>query len=402
MSSMKNVQQKLQQRLKERESEIIELRRYMHQYPELSFKEEKTAKFIADFYEGKDCVVKTNVGDGYGITVDITGGLPGANLAIRADFDALPIQEDTPFPFASQTPGVMHACGHDGHTAYMMILADTLIELKAEIPGSIRVLHQPAEEIPPGGALGMIEAGCLDGIDHVLGAHVMTNMALGKIGYREGAIQTGRSTFKLKLQGKGGHGAAPQEANDTIVAAAQFITAVQTIVSRRINPADTVTVTIGSFDGAGIPNVIKDSVSLAGDVRVMRESNLAIVEAQFKQLLDGICQAFGLTYDLDYTSDYPVLMNDAELTQMAAKAFKKAKIENVTEVFRCEPQTPSEDFAYYAKVKPSSFFYIGATKEGEEAFPHHHPKFQIDEECLLIAARAMGSAVLEYQFNGIK
>lgn len=402
MSQMKNLQEKLQQRLKERESEIIELRRHMHQYPELSFKEEKTAKFIADYYEGKDCLIKTNVGDGYGITVDIQGGLPGANLAIRADFDALPIQEDTNLPFASQNPGVMHACGHDGHTAYMMVLADTLIELKDELPGMIRVLHQPAEEIPPGGAIGMIEAGCLDGIDHVLGAHVMTNLTLGKIGYREGAIQTGRSTFKLKLQGKGGHGAAPHEANDTIVAAAHFITAVQTIVSRRINPADTVTVTIGSFDGAGIPNIIKDSVSLSGDVRVMRESNLAVVEAQFKQILDGICQAFGVTYDLDYSSDYPVLMNDTALTEMTAKAFKEANIENVTDIFRCEPQTPSEDFAYYAKVKPSSFFYIGATKEGEEMFPHHHPKFQIDEECLLIAARAMGSAVLEYQFNGVK
>lgn len=398
---MKELQRALSQRLKEREPEMIELRRFMHEHPELSFKEEKTAKLIADFYVGKDCQVQTDFGGGYGILVDIQGGKPGPSLAIRADFDALPIQEDTGLSFASKNPGVMHACGHDGHTAYMLILADTLIEMKEQLPGRIRILHQPAEETPPGGALGMVKAGCLDGYDHVLGAHVMSTMALGKIAYREGPIQTGRTTFKVKLQGKGGHGSTPQDANDTIVAAAQFVTAVQTIVSRRVNPFDTVTVTIGSFDGKGSANVIKDSVELVGDVRVMKESSRGLVEREFKRLLDGICLAFGISYDLDYAHDYPVLVNDEALTAMFSRGTKAATIANVTEVFRCDQQTPSEDFAYYAEEKPSCFFYVGATKEGKEIYPHHHPKFTIDEECLLITADVMGNAVLTYLVEGV-
>ncbi len=398
---MKELQKRLSQRLKEKESELIKLRRHMHEYPELSFKEAQTAKLIADFYKGKDCQVQTNFGGGYGILVDIQGEKPGPSLAIRADFDALPIQEDTGLPFESKIPGVMHACGHDGHTAYMLILADCLIELKEELPGRIRILHQPAEETPPGGALGMVKAGCLEGYDHVLGAHVMTTMNVGQIAYREGPTQTGRTTFKVSLQGKGGHGSTPQDANDTIVAAAQFVTAVQTIVSRRVDPFDTVTVTIGSFDGKGSANVIKDKVELVGDVRVMKESSRGLVEREFKRLLEGICLAFGISYELDYAHDYPVLVNDSALTDMFARVTKEAEIANVTEVFRCDQQTPSEDFAYYAEEKPSCFFYVGATKAGEPFYPHHHPKFTIDEDCLLIAADVMGNAVLTYLFEGV-
>jgi len=399
---MDALKKELMKRLKAKEPEIIRLRRYMHENPELSFHEEKTAQLIADFYEGKDCTVHRNFGGGYGILVDIEGGKPGPSLALRADFDALPIQEDTGLPFASKTPGVMHACGHDGHTAYMLILADTLIELKNDLPGRIRIIHQPAEETPPGGALGMVEAGCLNGYDHVLGAHVMSNLGLGKIAYREGPVQTGRTTFSIKLQGKGGHGSMPQDANDTIVAAAQFVTAVQTIVSRRVNPFDTATVTIGSFDGKGSANVIKDSVVLKGDVRIMTEETRTLIEKEFKQLLSGIASAFGITYELDYAHDYPVLVNDDALTKMFANTTKETDIDGVTEVVRCEPQTPSEDFAYYAQEKPSCFFYVGATKDGDEWYPHHHPKFVINEDCLLITAKVMGNAVLSYLYNGVK
>lgn len=398
---MNELQKKLSERLSEREDEIIKLRRYMHEYPELSFKEEKTAKFIADFYEGKDCVVQTNFGGGYGILVDIKGGKPGPSLAIRADFDALPIQEETGLLFASKNPGVMHACGHDAHTAYMLVLADTLIELKEELPGRVRIIHQPAEETPPGGALGMVKAGCLEGYDHVIGAHVLTSFELGKVAYREGEMMSGRTTFKAVLHGKSGHGSMPHDANDAIVAASQFVTAVQTIVSRRVNPFDMVAVTIGSFDGKGSANVIKDTVELVGDVRIMTEDSRKLVEYEFKKILSGICEAFGITYELDYIHDYPVLVNDPALTEMIAKATIAADFEKVTDVFRCDQLTPSEDFAYYAQEKPSSFIFIGAVKKGDEFYPHHHPKFKIDEACLLITAQVMGNAVLYYLFNGV-
>lgn len=398
---MENLQVQLFEKLQAKEAEMIKIRRHFHEHPELSFQEDQTAKYIADFYADKACEVQTKVGGGNGILVDIHGGKEGPTLAIRADFDALPIQEETNLPFSSKVPNVMHACGHDGHTAYMMILAASLIELKEELAGTIRVIHQPAEEVPPGGAKGMIEAGCLDGVDNVLGIHVMSTMPLGDVLYHKGPVHTGRATFKVLLKGKGGHGSTPQDANDTIVAASQFVTAVQTIVSRRINPFDTATVTIGSFDGKGSANVIKDAVTLEGDVRVMKEETREIVEKEFKQILDGICRTFGLTYELDYANDYPVCVNDEKVTEMVAGALKAANIPEIKNLVECGPQTPSEDFAYYAKERPSCFFFVGAHKEGTPMYPHHHPKFYIDEDCLLIAAKSMGSAVLYYLSKGV-
>ncbi len=223
----------LVKRLQEKEEKMIEIRRHLHEHPELSFQESETPKYITDFYKDKDCEVKTNVGEN-GVKVTIDSGNPGKTIAIRADFDALPIQEDTGLSFASKNDGVMHACGHDAHTAYMLILAETLIEMKDQFNGKVIVIHQPAEEMPPGGAKSMIEDGVLDGVDHVLGTHVMTNMEPGKVFYRPENVQTGRSYFKLTIQGEGGHGSSPHTANDAIVAGANFVTTAQTIVSRRL------------------------------------------------------------------------------------------------------------------------------------------------------------------------
>ncbi|EHI69981.1 M20 family metallopeptidase [Streptococcus ictaluri] len=392
---MKQFTDKVLARLEAKQSRMIEIRRYLHQRPELSFQESKTAKYISDFYQGKDCQVQTNVGGIRGVVVDVFGSKESAkkqqHIAIRADFDALPIQEETGLPFASVNPGVMHACGHDAHTAHMLILAETLIELKSEFSGHVRVLHQPAEEVPPGGAKAMIEAGCLDGIDAVLGIHVMSTMEEDTVQYHAGAVQTGRATFKVKIQGKGGHGSMPHLANDAIVAAASFVTSAQTIVSRRISPFETAVVTIGSFDGKGSANVIKDSVTLEGDVRVMSEESRQIVEEEFKQILEGICQAFKVTYELDYLNDYPVLMNDAHVTDTVTKALREQAIPEM-EVLECDPQTPSEDFAYYAQQIPACFFYVGAHEAGKAYYPHNHPKFEISEQSLLISAKAKAMA----------
>lgn len=393
---MTNFNSKLLALLEQKNEKMIEIRRYLHQHPELSFHETETAKYIADFYKDKDCVVKTNVGGIYGIVVEIFGSMettkPIKHIAIRADFDALPIQEETGLEFSSTNPGVMHACGHDAHTAYMLVLAESLIELKSEFSGHVRILHQPAEEVPPGGAKAMIEAGCLDGIDAVLGIHVMSTMEEGTVQYHAGAVQTGRATFKVVLQGKGGHGSMPHNANDTIVAASQFVTAAQTIVSRRVSPFETAVVTIGSFDGKGSANVIKDSVTLEGDVRVMSEATRKTIEEEFKEILDGIASAFKVTYKQDYINDYPVLMNDSNVTNAVATALKAQAIPEV-EVLECEPQTPSEDFAYYAQTIPACFFYVGAHIPGTEYFPHHHPKFQISEKALMISAKSMATAL---------
>lgn len=385
----------LLQKLDEKKGRMIEIRRYLHQHPELSFKEEKTAQYIANFYKDKDVNVRTNVG-GYGVVVTIEGGQPGKTVALRADFDGLPISEVADVPFKSQNPGVMHACGHDGHTAYLMILAESLIEMKDQLKGNVVILHQPAEETPPGGAVAMIEDGCLEGVDNIFGIHLMSLANTGEVAYRSGEMQAGRSYFKVKIQGKGGHGSAPHTSNDSIVAASHFVVAAQTIVSRRINPFDMATVTIGSFDGKGSFNIIKDSVELEGDVRTMSDEVRAKVETEFKRILAGIAQEFDITYDLIYSHDYPVLVNDKEMTELVANAINKAEIPEIKAVVETPPASASEDFAYYLQKVPGSFFYVGAKPVDGPAYPHHHPKFVINEDSLIIAAKAMAAVVVEY------
>ena len=278
----------LMKMLEQRKDEMIQIRRYLHEHPELSFQEEKTAQFIIDFYKGKDIDIQTNVGNGYGIIVTIKGGKPGKTIGLRADFDALPIIEETDVPFKSKNEGVMHACGHDGHTAYLLVLADCLIQLKAELTGTIKIIHQHAEEVPPGGAKSIVESGVLDDLDAVYGVHLFPTNPAGEVGYRSGYAMAGRTYFKLKIQGSGGHGSSPHLANDSIVAGAHFVTAIQTVVSRRLNPFDMGVITIGSFDGKGQFNVIKDSIELEGDVRYMTEEVQQLINKEIHRIVNGI------------------------------------------------------------------------------------------------------------------
>lgn len=393
MSFLENIMHALDKK----EERMREIRRYLHAHPELSFEEEKTAAYIEAFYKDVPIdSIQTNFGGERGIVVDIKGGKDGQTLALRADFDALPIKEETDLPFASKNEGVMHACGHDAHTAYMLVLAETLAEMKDQLSGNIRIIHQPAEEMPPGGALGMVKAGVLDGVNTVLGIHVMSSMESGKVFYRSGETQTGRAKFVLKVQGKGGHGASPHTANDAIVAASAFVMNVQTIISRRMDPFDTAVVTIGSFDGKGQFNIIKDSVTLEGDVRAMSTAGRQLVEEHVRQISKGIEEMYGVTIDLNYANDYPVLINDEEVTGNVRDALIEADISEVQEVVEVEPQSPSEDFAYYLQEKPGSFFYVGAQPKDKDWYPHHHPKFDIDEGSLLISAKSMAAVVAKY------
>ncbi|MGF2384529.1 amidohydrolase [Lentilactobacillus otakiensis] len=390
-----DLEQELMQRLENDEDEMIKIRRHLHEHPELSFQEKETAKYIKDYYKDLDCTV-SDCGDGYGIVVDIDSGQPGPKLALRADFDALAIQEDNDLPFKSQNPGVMHACGHDGHTAYMMVLAKNLIALRRQLKGSIRIIHQPAEEVSPGGAKSMVADGALDRVNHVVGIHVMSSMPTGAIGYHYGESQTGRSDFTVKFTGKGGHASMPHLSNDAIVAGSYFVTTLQTVVSRRLDPFDTGSVTIGSFDGAGSFNAIKESVTLKGDVRVMKESTRKKIREQIKQIVHGIEVTFGVTAKLDYDDNYPVLYNDPDFSRHVVKVLKDAKIPEVTQVTDFGPQDPSEDFAYFAQKKPSIFFYVGCMTDDGANHPHHSPDFMMNEKCLLIAAKAAGTVTLDY------
>lgn len=388
--------------LQERKDEITQIRRHLHEHPELSFHEAETAKFIQDFYKGKDVEVATEVGNGHAVIVTIKGGKPGKTIALRADFDALPIEEQTDLPFKSKNPGVMHACGHDGHTAYLLVLADCLIQLKENIPGTIKIVHQHAEETPPGGAKSVVESGILDDVDQIFGIHVFPFGESGQVYYHSGFAMAGRTYFKLKIQGVGGHGSSPHMANDAIVAGAYFVTAIQTVVSRRLNPFDTGVITIGSFDGKGSFNVIKDAVELEGDVRYMNTENRDKMDAEIHRIVAGIEAMFGVTVELTYTNDYPPLYNDPAVTEQVVASLQKGLGEYLTGISEYDMLSGSEDFAYYLQKIPGVFFYIGAKpKNTSNAYFNHHPKFDIDEDALLVAAKSVADVVLDYyKLNG--
>ncbi|WP_419958726.1 amidohydrolase [Psychrobacillus psychrotolerans] len=392
------MREKLMEMLDARKDEMIQIRRYLHEHPELSFKEEKTSRYIAEFYKGKGVEIQTNIGNGYGIIVTIVGAKRGKTIGLRADFDALPIVEETPVPFKSKNEGVMHACGHDGHTAYLLVLADCLIQLKSELAGTIKIIHQHAEEVPPGGARSIVETGLLDDLDEVYGIHLLPIAPVGMVGYNKGYAFNGRAYMKLKIQGRGGHGSSPHLANDAIVAGAHFVTAVQTIISRRLSPFDIGVITIGSFDGAGTFNVIKDSVVLEGDIRYMTDATKETIEREVKRLVRGLQEEFDVSCELTYTPDYPPLYNNPELTEKVAVTLLNANVKEITEVIEVPPMAPSEDFAYYAERFPACFFYIGCTPKGvEEPYFNHNPKFDIDEDALLVAAKAVGQVVCSMQ-----
>ena len=382
------------QEIDQRKDEMIQHRRHIHHNAEVSFKEKETADYIVNYYKGKDVEVTKNMG-GYGLRVLIDSGKAGKTIALRADFDALPIQEETGLDFASKNPGVMHACGHDAHTAYLMVLADILLEKKDQLKGKIVIIHQHAEEAPPGGAKQMIEAGVLEGVENVFGIHVMSAMDFGSIQYHKGNTQTGRAKFTIKFQGKGGHGSMPHQANDSIVAASYFVTVLQTIISRRLSPFENGVVTIGSFAGEGSFNIIKDSVTVMGDVRAMSDETKDKIEAEVKRIAKGVGLTFNMDVDIDYVNDYPVLYNNPAMTQLVVDAITEAKIPGVVDILDGGPQPPSEDFSYYAAERPSCFFYVGAHKE-DAPYPHHHPKFDIREDAMVIAAKAMAAVSLKY------
>lgn len=387
----------LMKMLAEREDEMIKIRRYLHEHPELSFKEEKTAKYITDFYDGKDVEIETNVGNGYGIIVTINGASPGKTVGLRADFDALPIKEEAEVSFTSKNEGVMHACGHDAHTAYMLVLADCLIALKNTFSGTIKIIHQHAEEQPPGGAKSIMESGKLDGVEAIFGVHVLPMAAAGTVGYHSGYSFNGRTYFKLKIQGTGGHGSSPHKANDAIVAGSYFVTAVQTVASRRVDPIAAGVVTIGSFDGKGTFNVIKDSIELEGDIRYSDSETEEVIAQEIHRIVSGLETLFGVTCELTYTPDYPPLYNDPELTAFVAEVLNGIKDKEITEVKEFPKLSPSDDFAYYLEKIPGVYFFIGCTPKGvEQPYFNHHPKFDIDEDAILVAAKSVGHVACAY------
>lgn len=380
--------------LEDHYEEMIEIRRHLHQHPELSFEEVKTPKFITEYHKKLGHDVRTEVG-GRGVVATLKGNKPGQTVALRADFDALPIQEENESPYKSQVPGVMHACGHDGHTATLLVLAKVLNQMQDDLEGDIVFIHQHAEEVTPGGAIDMIKDGCLDGVDVIFGTHIWSTEPLGDITYRVGPIMAAADYFNITIKGQGGHGAMPHLTKDAIVIGSQLVTNLQQIVSRRVNPLDSAVLSIGAFEAKNAFNVIADTAKISGTVRTFKEDVRDFMESEIKRVLEGTCLSANADYTYSYGRGYPAVINHDQETQFLAKIAESVPgVENVRE---CEPMMGGEDFAYYLQHVKGTFFFTGAqSPDWEKAYPHHHPKFDIDERSMLIAARTLGKATLTY------
>jgi amidohydrolase len=392
------VLQNLFEKLEESFEEMVDVRRYFHQHPELSFQEVRTAKYIANFYKELGIEVKENVG-GNGVVARIKGARPGKTVALRADFDALPIQEENEVAYKSIVPGVMHACGHDGHTATLLVLAKIINELKDNLAGEYVMIHQHAEEYAPGGAISMIKDGCLDGVDVIFGTHLWSPVPYGTIQYRKGPIMAASDRFEITIQGFGGHGAQPHKTKDAIVVASQLVLNLQQIVSRRINPIDSAVLSVGSFVANNAFNVIADSAKIIGTVRTFNEDVRNHIEKEIEKVIKGTCFTTDCTYEYLYDRGYPAVVNHDEETDFLISSAKH--VSDIGSIEETDPEMGGEDFAYYLQHVKGTFFFTGAKPNGVDIpYPHHHPKFDINEKAMLIAAKTLGSAALQYQEVG--
>jgi amidohydrolase len=392
---MDMLQEKLKELLKEMEPQMVAWRRHLHQYPELSFQEEKTPAMIADILrELQFDEVRTGVG-GRGVVGVLHGGKPGATVALRADFDALPIQDEKEVAYKSKVPGVMHACGHDAHTSGLLGLATVLARHRDEIPGTITFLFQHAEEENPGGAIQMVEDGALQGVDAIFGAHLWSMCPVGTVWVSAGPVMANCDDFIIEIKGKGGHGAVPQETVDAIVIGSQIVGALQTIASRNISPLESVVVTVGTFHAGDNYNVIADRCRLTGTVRSFLPHVRDKAEQRLIEIAKGTAALMGGSAEVTYMRGYPAVINSEAETEIVRQA--AAATVGWDNVERMEPTMGAEDFAYYLEKVPGSFLFVGAGNPQKGAgYPHHHPRFDIDESAMLIAAEVLGRAALDY------
>lgn len=360
--------------------EVIEWRRYLHRNPELSFQEEQTAQFVYDTLQSFGSLelsrpTKTSV------MARLIGTQPGKIIAIRADMDALPIQEENTFDFVSNKPGVMHACGHDGHTAMLLGTARVLTGLKEQIRGEVRFLFQHAEELFPGGAEEMVNAGVMDGVDLVIGTHLWSPLETGKIGIVYGPMMAAPDTFTITITGKGGHAALPHQTIDSIAIGAQVVTNLQHIVSRNTDPLDNLVVSVTKFIGGTAHNVIPGSVEIVGTVRSFDPKIRESVPGLMERIVKGITEAHGAAFEFHYEFGYRPVVNHEQITRMIEETVREVFGDESLDLMR--PNMGGEDFSAFQQQAPGSFFYIGAGNSAKGiVYPHHHPRFTIDEDAL--------------------
>ncbi|NQX65606.1 amidohydrolase [Paenibacillus alba] len=374
--------------------EMVAWRRYLHQNPELSFHEYRTAEFIANHLLSWDIEVRQGVG-GNGVVGLLRGSKEGRTVALRADIDALPIQDEKNCEYSSLKSGIMHACGHDAHTSTLLGIAKVASQLRDQLKGNLVFLFQHAEEITPGGADAMIKDGALEGVDAVFGVHLWTPFQVGHVYSKGGPLMAAPDEFTIHIQGKGGHGGLPHQTIDSIYVASQLVVNLQSIVSRQVDPIEPCVVSIGSFHGGTSFNVIAETSVLSGTVRTFNAELRADVKQRVERIVASTCDMHQATYQLDYKLGYPTVVNDEK---EAERFFSVGQSLFGEEAVHESPLIMAgEDFSYYLHHRPGCYMFVGAGNvEDGIIHPHHHPKFDIDEKSMLHAANLLIGMALDY------
>jgi amidohydrolase len=375
----------------ELEAQAVAWRRHLHQHPELSFQEHETSSFLFELLGGLDGLELERPTE-TSLVATMRTGRPGKTLALRADIDALPIQEETGLEFASENPGVMHACGHDGHTAMLLATLNALHERRDELSGEIRFIFQHAEELGPGGAGQLVEAGVMDGVDLVVGAHLFSLDPLGKVGVLVGPHTAASDVFAIEIRGKGGHGAAPHKSIDPVTAAAQVVSGLQHVVSRVVDPIESAVVSVTKIHAGTADNIIPEAVELGGTVRTFTPDVRATVREAMDRLIHSIAEAHGCTATFTYEEGYEPVVNDEEASALVEAAVREELGDDA--FFVPPPIMGGEDFSAYLQAVPGAFFIVGAG--GDDHFPHHHPRFDWDESAMRNGIAVFTRLALDY------
>jgi amidohydrolase len=377
---------------------LIEIRRHIHSHPELSGQEYQTAAFVAGVLSSNGLHVEEGVGK-TGVIGELYGtGNDSRILAIRADMDALPIEERTGLDFTSKTKGIMHACGHDIHTTVGLGTAMILAELKDELPGKVRFLFQPAEEIAQG-ASWMVKDGAMSEVSAILGLHVFPSIAAGTVGLRYGALTAAADDLEIIIIGESGHGARPHEAIDGIWIASQVITTLQQAISRTQNPLRPVVLSIGQINGGRAPNIIADKVELRGTVRSLHPETRANLPQWIENIVASVCDSYGAKYQVNYRQGVPSVQNDYALTQLLQSAAEEAWGCDRVKVLP-EPSLGAEDFSVYLDYAPGTMFRLGVGfKDKANNYPLHHPLFEVDESAICTGVITMAYTAYKFWSN---
>ena len=358
---------------------LVNWRRRLHQLPELGFKEQLTARFISQKLTEWGIKHETGIVQ-TGVVATIPGSQAGPVLAIRADMDALPIHELNDVSYRSRHDGIMHACGHDGHTAIALGVAKYLSDRQPDFAGTIKIIFQPAEE-GPGGAKPMIEAGVLKNpdVDAIIGLHLWNNLPLGTIGVKSGPLMAAVELFRLHVLGKGGHGAMPHQTIDSVLVSAQIVNALQAIVARNVDPVKSAVVTVGELHAGTAKNIIADTARMTGTVRYFDPGFEGYFGQRIEQIIAGICQSHGASYELDYWGLYPPTVNDARIAELVRSVASDVVETPTGLVPECQTMG-AEDMSFFLQEVPGCYFFLGSANPDKDlAYPHHHPRFNFDE-----------------------